>query len=157
MNFSYILFHMFTILGPIGLPLVGYLPFLDVTNIGRSFQRISKRYGDIFSIMVGTKPLVILNSWPLIKEAMAKKELAGRPNIFSGTFFQKGKTGWWKIIRIFVLVILKPLISIYQNQINSYAQVSVQLKERHGSNTENSFISKWETFWMKVVRVPKVL
>merc|ERR1712223_1229578 len=79
--------------GPIGLPLVGYLPFLDVTNIGRSFQRISKRYGDIFSIMVGTKPLVILNSWPLIKEAMAKKELAGRPNIFSGTFFQKGKTG----------------------------------------------------------------
>ena len=92
----YILFQIFAILGPIGLPLVGYLPFLDVTNIGRSFQRISKRYGDIFSIMVGTKPLVILNSWPLIKEAMAKKELAGRPNIFSGTFFQKGKTGWCK-------------------------------------------------------------
>lgn len=79
--------------GPIGFPLVGYLPFLDVPNLGRSFQRISKRYGDIFSIMVGTKPLVVLNSWPLIKEAMAKKELAGRPSIFSGTFFQKGKTG----------------------------------------------------------------
>ena len=48
--------------------------------------------------MVGTKPLVILNSWPLIKEAMAKKELAGRPSIFSGTFFQKGKTGELKNI-----------------------------------------------------------
>ena len=43
--------------------------------------------------MVGTKPLVVLNSWPLIKEAMAKKEFSGRPNIFSGTFFQKGRTG----------------------------------------------------------------
>ncbi len=80
-------------LGPIGFPLVGYLPFLDVPNIGRSFQKISKRDGNSFIIMVGTKPLVVLNSWPLIKEAMAKKELSGRPNIFSGTFVQKGKTG----------------------------------------------------------------
>ena len=47
--------------------------------------------------MVGMKPLVVLNSYPLIKEAMAKKELSGRPNIFSGTFFQKGKTGILKI------------------------------------------------------------
>ena len=85
--------HASFIVGPIGLPLVGYLPFLDVPNMGRSFRRISKRYGDIFSIMVGTKPLVVLNTWPLIKEAMAKKELSGRPSIFSGTFYQKGKTG----------------------------------------------------------------
>ena len=80
-------------LGPIGLPLVGYLPFLDVANMGRSFRRISKRYGDIFSITVGTKPLVVLNSFPLIQEAMSMKEFSGRPSIFSGTFFQKGKTG----------------------------------------------------------------
>ena len=66
-------------------------------NLGRSFERISRRYGDIVSIMVGMKPLVVLNSYPLIKEAMAKKELSGRPNIFSGTFFQKGKTGILKI------------------------------------------------------------
>lgn len=79
--------------GPIGLPLVGYLPFLDVANMGRSFRRISKRYGDIFSITVGTKPLVVLNSFPLIQEAMSMKEFSGRPSIFSGTFFQKGKTG----------------------------------------------------------------
>ena len=39
------------------------------------------------------KPLVVLNSWSAIKEAMAMKELSGRPGMFSGTFFQKGKTG----------------------------------------------------------------
>ena len=43
--------------------------------------------------MVGMKPLVVLNSWSAIKEAMAMKELSGRPGMFSGTFFQKGKTG----------------------------------------------------------------
>ena len=89
----YIAYLFFSSLGPIGFPLVGYLPLLDVNNLGRSFQRISKRYGDIFSIMVGMKPLVVLNSWSAIKEAMAMKELSGRPSMFSGTFFQKGKTG----------------------------------------------------------------
>ena len=89
----YIAYLFFSSLGPIGFPLVGYLPLLDVNNLGRSFQRISKRYGDIFSIMVGMKPLVVLNSWSAIKEAMAMKELSGRPGMFSGTFFQKGKTG----------------------------------------------------------------
>ena len=54
---------------------------------------LSKKYGDIFSIMVGTRPLVILNSYKLIKEATSRQEFSGRPNIFSGTFFQKGKTG----------------------------------------------------------------
>jgi len=43
--------------------------------------------------MVGTKPLVVLNSWKLIKQALDMPELSGRPNMFSGTFFQKGKTG----------------------------------------------------------------
>ena len=52
-----------------------------------------RRYGSIFSIMVGTKPLVVLNSYKLIKEALSKAEFSGRPNMFSGTFFQKGKTG----------------------------------------------------------------
>lgn len=79
--------------GPLGLPIVGYLPFLDSRNVGRSFRLLSERYGSIFSIMVGTKPLVVLNSYKLIKEALSKAEFSGRPNMFSGTFFQKGKTG----------------------------------------------------------------
>ena len=36
---------------------------------------------------------MILNSWPVIKEAFGRKEFNGRPNMFSGTFYQKGKTG----------------------------------------------------------------
>ena len=40
-----------------------------------------------------SRTVVVLNSYPLIKEAFSKKEFSGRPNMFSGTFFQKGKTG----------------------------------------------------------------
>jgi hypothetical protein len=39
------------------------------------------------------RKVVVLNSYPLIKEAFSRKEFSGRPNMFSGTFFQKGKTG----------------------------------------------------------------
>ena len=79
--------------GPIGLPFVGHIPFMDVKNLGRSCKKLGQKYGDIFSLFMGTRPVVILNSWTLIKEAFAKKEFSGRPNMFSGTFFQKGKLG----------------------------------------------------------------
>ena len=81
------------LLGPLGLPMVGYVPFLDPKNLGKSFRRLGIRYGDVFSIFLGTSPVVILNSYSAIKEAFDKTEMSGRPEIFSGTFFQKGKAG----------------------------------------------------------------
>ncbi len=36
---------------------------------------------------------MVLNTYPVIKEALSKPEFNGRPAIFSGTFFQKGKSG----------------------------------------------------------------
>jgi len=79
--------------GPPSLPLVGSMPWLDVRNLGKTFSGLSKKYGEIFSVFVGSKPVVVLNSWATIKEAFSKQEFAGRPGNFSGTFFQKGKTG----------------------------------------------------------------
>ena len=79
--------------GPMSLPLLGSVLFLDVRNLGKSFKRLGSRYGDIFSIFIGRKPCVVLNSYPVIKEAFALPEFNGRPSMFSGTFFQKGKNG----------------------------------------------------------------
>ena len=45
------------------------------------------------SIFIGTKPVVVLSGWSVIKEAFERPEFSGRPGNFSGTFFQKGKTG----------------------------------------------------------------
>ena len=54
--------------GPPCLGWIGSLPYLDVRNLSRSFINLSQKYGDIFSIFVGTKPVVVLNSWTLISE-----------------------------------------------------------------------------------------
>jgi len=53
--------------GPFGLPLVGYLPFLDVRNVGRSFKRLAAKHGEIFSVILGKKAVVVLNSFDSIK------------------------------------------------------------------------------------------
>ena len=79
--------------GPISLPFFGSALFLDVRNLGKSFKWLGSRYGDVFSLFIGRKPCVVLNSYPVIKEAFALPELNGRPAMFSGTFFQKGKDG----------------------------------------------------------------
>ena len=79
--------------GPPCIAWAGSLPYLDVRNLTNSFKKLSQKYGVIFSIFIGSRPVVVLNSYELIKEAFARPEFAGRPGNFSGTFFQKGKTG----------------------------------------------------------------
>merc|ERR1712179_207394 len=53
--------------GPVNLPIVGSLLYVDVRNLSKSFKKLSKKYGDIFSLYVGRKPVVVLNSYELIK------------------------------------------------------------------------------------------
>jgi len=95
--------------GPINFPLFGSLPYVDVRNLSKSFKKLSKKYGDIFSLFVGQTPVVIINSYDLIKSTFDRPEFSGRPGNFSGTFFQKGKTGitttegkHWKVQREFL-------------------------------------------------------
>jgi len=104
--------------GPPCLAVFGSLPWLDVRNLSKSFLKLSGKYGDIFSIFVGRTPVVVLNSYSLIKEAFERAEFVGRPGNFSGTFFQKGKTGitttdgkHWNIQRTFLANYLSTLTS----------------------------------------------
>ncbi|XP_022090540.1 cytochrome P450 2U1-like [Acanthaster planci] len=66
--------------GPIGLPLLGYIPFL-----GRkpylTFTRLAQRYGSVFSVQLGAKLLVVLNGRKAIREALVTKSrvFSGRP------------------------------------------------------------------------------
>ncbi|KVH91906.1 cytochrome P450 76C1-like [Cynara cardunculus var. scolymus] len=52
--------------GPYGLPLLGYLPFLN-PNLHETFTQMSHKYGPIFSLRLGTKLHVVLNNIDLIK------------------------------------------------------------------------------------------
>ena len=68
--------------GPVGLPVLGYLPFLDVFHLGQAFKKVGEKFGDVFSLKVGTELAVVLNSYEAIKKAFASEDLTSRPNTF---------------------------------------------------------------------------
>ncbi|KAJ3695176.1 hypothetical protein LUZ60_000553 [Juncus effusus] len=52
--------------GPIGLPLVGSLPFLD-PPLHTYFTKLAQKYGPIFSIRLGSKLAVVISSPSVVK------------------------------------------------------------------------------------------
>ncbi|GAB6020242.1 hypothetical protein CHUAL_002960 [Chamberlinius hualienensis] len=52
--------------GPWGLPVVGYIPWIG-KDPAKTFIKISKKYGNIFSVSLGGKAFVVLNDWQAIK------------------------------------------------------------------------------------------
>ncbi|GFT30578.1 cytochrome P450 18a1 [Nephila pilipes] len=56
--------------GPIGLPLVGYLPFLGDEPY-KTFWKMRKKYGDIISVYLGPKYTVVLNEYTVAKEVLS--------------------------------------------------------------------------------------
>ncbi|KFM67323.1 Cytochrome P450 2J2, partial [Stegodyphus mimosarum] len=100
--------------GPIGLPVVGYLPFLT-KNAHLKLTDLGKKYGEVFSLQLGSKPVVVLNSANVIREAFSKSEFLGRPPNSAFTllgaqspFFEEG-FHIWQEQRRFVLQSMKDL------------------------------------------------
>ncbi len=63
--------------GPYGLPIVGYLPFLKRPNdFQGEMTDLSRQYGPIFSLKLGSELLVFLSDHHLIRDAFR------RPHVF---------------------------------------------------------------------------
>lgn len=137
--------------GPPKLPFIGTLLHVDVRNLTKSFARLKKRYGDIFSVYVGNKPIVVLNNYKLIKEAFEKQEFSGRPGNFSGTFFQKGKTGitttegkHWKVQREFLAGYLENMTGSNHRGLediimDEVAEIKLYIAKREGEDLALSY------------------
>ncbi|XP_033744217.1 cytochrome P450 2H1-like [Pecten maximus] len=59
----------------------------------RTFRKLRKKYGDIFSIRVGTQLLVVLNGYDVIKDALFNRaeEFSDRDNNFMNRILEKGR------------------------------------------------------------------
>nr|APH81371.1 cytochrome P450 CYP3029A1 [Tigriopus kingsejongensis] len=117
--------------GPVGVPILGYLPFLDVNDLGGSFKRLAKKYGDVFSIRVGTEMAVVLNSYESIKAAFSNPKLLARPDTFMFRFFSQGENGIasasgekWEVQRKFTHSNLKAL-GFGQNKMESFIKEEI--------------------------------
>ncbi|CAG0902836.1 unnamed protein product [Darwinula stevensoni] len=67
-------------LGPWGVPLLGSAPFLDGGQ-PYALDALRKKYGDIYTLGVLSKDLVILGNWELIREIFGRAEFSGRTEV----------------------------------------------------------------------------
>ncbi|XP_073286535.1 labd-13Z-ene-9,15,16-triol synthase, chloroplastic-like [Primulina huaijiensis] len=59
--------------GPRGLPILGYLPFLQV-NLHKQFTELAKKYGPIYKLWLGSKLCVVISSPCLINEVVRDQD-----------------------------------------------------------------------------------
>uniref|UniRef100_A0A3B3ZQD0 Cytochrome P450 1A n=1 Tax=Periophthalmus magnuspinnatus TaxID=409849 RepID=A0A3B3ZQD0_9GOBI len=79
--------------GPKPLPIIGNVlelgskPYLSLTEM-------SKRFGDIFQIQIGMRPVVVLSGSETVRQALIKQgdDFAGRPDLYSFRFISDGKS-----------------------------------------------------------------
>ncbi|XP_067674111.1 cytochrome P450 2J6-like [Haliotis asinina] len=78
--------------GPALLPFVGNALSMG-TDPRVLFKNLRQKYGDIFSLYVFHKPLIVLNGYNVIKEAIVKNAdvFSDRPHSFITDFIAKGK------------------------------------------------------------------
>lgn len=79
--------------GPKPLPIIG-----NVLELGRkpylSLSAMSKRYGHVFQIQIGMRPVVVLSGSETVRQALIKQgdEFASRPDLYSFRFINDGKS-----------------------------------------------------------------
>lgn len=92
--------------GPFPWPIIG-----NAAQMGNAphmyLTRMAKKYGDVFQIKLGSRPVVVLNG-DSIKQALVKQgpDFAGRPDFTSFQYIANGNglafntvTDWWKVHR----------------------------------------------------------
>ncbi|XP_078657794.1 cytochrome P450 1A1-like [Branchiostoma floridae x Branchiostoma belcheri] len=94
--------------GPFFWPIIGNLLMFG-GQFYLTFVELGKKYGDVFSLKLGMRDVVVLNSLDVIREAFVKKgaDFAGRTHTMTGDLVSEGRkdivmgdfTATWKLQR----------------------------------------------------------
>ncbi|KAI3754290.1 hypothetical protein L1987_54071 [Smallanthus sonchifolius] len=102
--------------GPLSLPIVGYLPFLD-RDLPNKFISMARTYGPIFKFYLGSKLHVVINTPELAKvvvrdhdETFANRDLTIAASVITyggqDLIFSKNNATWRSLRKIFVHEVL---------------------------------------------------
>ncbi|XP_075057360.1 cytochrome P450 2K1-like [Mixophyes fleayi] len=138
--------------GPKPLPIIGNMHILNLKRPYKTLLELSKKYGSVFSVQIGTQKTVILCGYETVKDALVNyaEEFSERPHvpIFHdiskgyGVLFSHGEN--WKVMRRFTLSTLRDFgmgKKIIENKINEESVFLVKkFKSFGGKPFENSMI-----------------
>ncbi|XP_033014443.1 cytochrome P450 2H2-like [Lacerta agilis] len=101
--------------GPTPLPLLGNLLQLNIRDIVKSFKKLHEWYGPVFTVYMGSRPIVVLCGYQVIKEALVDNAETfggrGRIQALDETFSKYGMVETngerWRQLRRFSLITLK--------------------------------------------------
>ncbi|XP_071548209.1 cytochrome P450 2L1-like [Panulirus ornatus] len=99
-----------------GWPLIGRLPTTSV-QLAKQVDELRQKYGDIITWRIGTRVIVFLCNYKLIKTALSKIECSDRPDFYTFKLFGDGRDAGivfsngaiWQTHRRFVLRHLRDL------------------------------------------------
>lgn len=121
--------------GPMGLPFLGYLPFLG-SEIHLTLTELSRKFGPIYQIFLGGIRVVVLNDASLVRQAFKQAVFSGRPNtqltrILQGYGIVNSEGALWKEQRAFLHSALRKLgaksLMSGSNGLEAKIQVSVEM------------------------------
>ncbi|XP_071965945.1 cytochrome P450 1B1-like [Antedon mediterranea] len=134
--------------GPPGLPLVGNIFDMDRNDQQKSIDELAEQYGNIFKIHIFRTPVVVLNGYDVISQALKQQsvDFAGRPRFHSFNVMHKLKSGFlsfgdysdtWKAHRKISEVTLKTYMS--GRSVNNLEQrISDEVKNLIAVLTDNN-------------------
>lgn len=99
--------------GPMGLPILGYIPFLPDTY-GDTLTTLFNKYGEVLSLRLGSIDVVFLADYELIKQSFLKDAFNNRPSFsFFSSVLPSSLADWngeeWREQRKFSVRVFKQL------------------------------------------------
>ncbi|XP_015680981.1 cytochrome P450 2F2-like [Protobothrops mucrosquamatus] len=134
---------------PLGPPpwfLLGNLLQKDVLPLYKNYQKLIKKYGPVFTIWLGPKPLVVVCGYDAVKDALVihSEEFGGRSPIpifdqITGGYGLIGEDERWKVLRRFTLSTLKNFGMGKKSMAERMSEEGLYLVEKISSFEEKPF------------------